>query len=68
MSEQPLTLDRCPLCGGLNHCAMAQDSAEPSDCWCSHAAIDPEALAHIPAELQHKVCLCPRCAQRATEQ
>ncbi|HEX5362312.1 MAG TPA: cysteine-rich CWC family protein [Fluviicoccus sp.] len=53
---------RCPLCGGANDCAPASTGRLDVTCWCTTAAISPEALARVPAELVNKACLCPRCA------
>ena len=35
-------------------------------CWCSTAKISPEGFAGVPAEARDGICLCPRCAQKAT--
>jgi hypothetical protein len=53
---------RCPLCGGANDCTPAATGRLDVACWCTTAAISPEALARVPAELVNKACLCPRCA------
>jgi hypothetical protein len=52
----------CPLCGGNNQCAPAMAGTFEVECWCSTAAISPEALARVPPELANQSCLCPRCA------
>jgi hypothetical protein len=52
----------CPLCGGANQCAPARAGHFDVPCWCTTAAINPEALARVPAHLVDKACLCPRCA------
>lgn len=59
---QPLANPTCPLCGGANQCAPATAGTFAVECWCTTAAISPEALARVPAELVGKACLCPRCA------
>jgi len=59
---QPLPNHTCPLCGGANQCAPARAGTLDIECWCSKAAISPQALARVPAELLNKACLCPRCA------
>lgn len=59
---QALPHSLCPLCGGNNQCAPAAAGHFDVACWCTTAAISPEALARVPAELVNKACLCPRCA------
>lgn len=59
---QPLPNTTCPLCGGSNQCTPANTGRFDPECWCTKAAISPEALAKIPPELVNKACLCPRCA------
>ncbi|GAB7127384.1 cysteine-rich CWC family protein [Silvimonas sp. JCM 19000] len=51
----------CPLCGALNQCAIAAQTAA-SDCWCMQAEINPAALAALPQAALERACLCPRCA------
>lgn len=52
----------CPLCGSSNQCAPAQTGRLDVECWCTRAAISPDALARVPPALVDKACLCPRCA------
>lgn len=52
----------CPLCGGDNDCAMANELA-PESCWCVSIAIAPEILAAVPSDAVGKRCICPRCAR-----
>jgi hypothetical protein len=59
---QPLANHTCPLCGGANQYAPATAGTFAVECWCTTAAISPEALARVPAELVGKACLYPRCA------
>lgn len=59
---QPLPNTTCPLCGGSNQCTPANTGRFDPECWCTKAAISPEALAKIPAAMVNKACLCPRCA------
>jgi hypothetical protein len=61
-AAQPMATATCPLCGGPNGCAPAASGSFASPCWCTQAAIDPAALAAIPAALKNRACLCPRCA------
>ena len=53
--------DVCPLCGGPNECGGA---ASKDQCWCSTVTIPHEALATMPADAWHRICICPGCAQR----
>lgn len=54
---------RCPACGALNQCALADPPSATRGCWCFSVSIDPAVLQALPAELRDKACLCPRCAQ-----
>lgn len=58
---------RCPLCGGLNQCAVATTGELTTDCWCRTARIAPEVLARIPAEQRLRACVCPACAGQTPE-
>tara|TARA_R110002049_G_scaffold81989_11_gene208671 strand:+ start:3047 stop:3265 length:219 start_codon:yes stop_codon:yes gene_type:complete len=52
--------ETCPLCAGDNACAMA--AGQPGEaCWCATVALDPAALAAIPAESVGKHCICAGC-------
>ena len=53
--------DVCPVCGRPNECGGA---ASKDRCWCSTVTIPHEALAAVPADARHRICICPRCAQR----
>ncbi len=53
--------DVCSVCGGPNECGGA---AGTDQCWCSTVTIPHEALTAVPADAQHRICICPRCAQR----
>jgi len=53
---------RCPICGGNNHCAMAASPAA-KDCWCRAIEIDPALLEALPEESRGKACLCANCCQ-----
>ncbi|WP_460418282.1 cysteine-rich CWC family protein [Pseudomonas sp. microsymbiont 2] len=54
---------RCPACGTLNQCGLADPGSATHGCWCFSVSIDPAVLEALPAELRDKACLCPRCAQ-----
>ncbi len=58
--------DRCPLCQGDNHCAVASNEAA-STCWCMTAEISPTALQAIPDHLRGVRCLCERCASHESK-
>jgi len=52
--------NRCPLCGGLNSCAVIE--GKPIDeCWCKAVKIPQALLEKVPAELRGKVCVCQTC-------
>ena len=59
--------ERCPRCGQPNRCAQAGQEQAVQDCWCFHTAINPHALAELPAEQRDKACLCPNCAAIAPQ-
>jgi len=64
MPEAPMTdTRRCPACGGLNDCALADPATATQACWCFDVKIDPAVLQAIAADLRDRACLCPRCAQ-----
>ncbi|ANY87990.1 MULTISPECIES: cysteine-rich CWC family protein [Pseudomonas] len=54
---------RCPACGALNQCSLADPRTATQPCWCFAVAIDPAVLQALPDELRDQACLCPRCAQ-----
>ncbi|WP_420864291.1 cysteine-rich CWC family protein [Thalassolituus pacificus] len=59
---------RCPLCGGLNQCAVAAQT-EPSACWCFQADVSLTELlrqqADLPGDYSRQTsCICPGCASR----
>ncbi|HDS1756472.1 cysteine-rich CWC family protein [Pseudomonas sp. M5] len=56
---------RCPACGALNQCTLADPRTAPAACWCYAVNIDPAVLKALPTELRDKSCLCPRCAAGA---
>ncbi|MEI7729192.1 MAG: cysteine-rich CWC family protein [Verrucomicrobiota bacterium] len=51
----------CPLCGQPNDCELAKQGNHEGPCWCWNEKPSEAALARIPAELRHKVCLCHDC-------
>ncbi|MFJ2984851.1 MULTISPECIES: cysteine-rich CWC family protein [unclassified Pseudomonas] len=57
---------RCPACGALNQCTLADPRTAAEACWCFAVAIDPAVLQALPAELRDQSCLCPRCAAGAS--
>lgn len=56
---------RCPLCGGTNHCAMAQPQiGRPQEpCWCTRAHFSAQLLQQVPEPARHKACICAACVQ-----
>ncbi|MCU1721183.1 MULTISPECIES: cysteine-rich CWC family protein [unclassified Pseudomonas] len=55
--------DRCPACGALNQCSLADPRTADRACWCYSVQIDPALIEALPAELRNVACLCPSCAQ-----
>ena len=55
---------RCPLCGGPNGCQLTTTSAYKGLCWCERTQIPDSLLARVPADLQRRVCICPRCVEQ----
>ncbi|EKT4521762.1 cysteine-rich CWC family protein [Pseudomonas putida] len=53
---------RCPACGALNQCTLADPRSATQPCWCFGVTIDPAVLQALPEALRDKACLCPRCA------
>ncbi|WP_074467476.1 cysteine-rich CWC family protein [Pseudomonas flexibilis] len=60
--QNPLPLQRCPLCGGANQCAPAAAGHFDAECWCRQVTVSPEALQRLPPDQVDRACLCPRCA------
>jgi hypothetical protein len=56
---------RCPVCGALNDCRVAEGSDEP--CWCMDVEIPKEAIERIPLDARERACLCPRCARAVAD-
>ncbi|GAB5453277.1 MAG: cysteine-rich CWC family protein [Halioglobus sp.] len=50
----------CPLCGGNNHCALANGETSAS-CWCMDVKLKETALAALPADELGVRCICPGC-------
>lgn len=57
----------CPLCGGPNECAMAENGNDGSHCWCRELVINSAALAKVRKSTAGKSCICKRCATTASE-
>ena len=58
----------CPLCGGLNRCAMEvarETGRAPEACWCTGVDFSADLLARVPAEARGLACICENCARRA---
>lgn len=56
----------CPLCGGLNQCAVAAQT-EPSACWCFQMDARLSECLRQRADasddyLRQTSCICPGCA------
>ncbi len=52
----------CPLCGRLNHCAMAgATTVAVNSCWCHKVTIPEGLLRQLPKAMRCKACICQRC-------
>ena len=58
-----LDAQRCPLCGEVNHCAVALGD---NDCWCFSTEIPESVLEKIPPEARQRACICASCASGRT--
>ena len=54
---------RCPLCHQPNECQLCTGSGYKGPCWCARAPIPDGLLAHVPAELRNRACICPGCVE-----
>lgn len=59
--------DRCPLCEGPNHCAMADGAPNAARCWCMITSV-PAALVRRAQTMTTDVCICAACVTRYKEQ
>ncbi|WP_227819291.1 cysteine-rich CWC family protein [Mariprofundus micogutta] len=51
-----------PLCGQLNHCAMADTNTHPdSPCWCRYESFPQALLDQVPQDAKNRVCICKDC-------
>ncbi|MES2787768.1 MAG: cysteine-rich CWC family protein [Pseudomonadota bacterium] len=60
---------QCPLCGGLNRCAMEaarQTGVAQPNCWCMQVDFSAELLARVPAAAKNNCCVCETCARAAS--
>jgi hypothetical protein len=57
-----LNTARCPLCGELNHCAMAADPSA-TKCWCEEVKFPDELLDQIHENAVRKTCVCKKCLE-----
>ena len=57
---------KCPLCGGPNQCALADDPTS-TECWCDSVIFPDELLAQIPDDAVRKTCVCKKCLERFRE-
>jgi cysteine-rich CWC protein len=59
----PFDAQHCPLCGEVNHCAVALGRSE---CWCFSIEIPDAVIEKIPPEAQQRACVCLSCASGRT--
>lgn len=60
-------VDRCPLCGRANDCALCSGKGSVQACWCAEETIPAELLEQAPTALQGQACVCRDCVQRHHE-
>lgn len=53
--------ERCPLCGGPNHCRLGTPVPGLGACWCMAVEVPTELLALVPENQRHRACLCHNC-------
>lgn len=62
----PDTANICPLCGGVNQCAMEIEREsgvkQAAPCWCTEVKFDADLLARVPPEKRNLACICAACA------
>ncbi len=68
MKDDPIQPDRCPLCGGPNHCQICTRAADQGPCWCARVKIPAALLARVPELLRNRACVCRRCVEEFTRQ
>lgn len=54
----------CPICKGLNACAIANTQNLDAPCWCRVYPISPKILDYIPIDKQNKCCVCVECSKK----
>ena len=67
LNNQPeeVAPDRCPLCGGPNHCVLVPGGGTHADCWCAGVHFPKSLLARIPVKAQNRACVCRQCYESA---
>jgi len=57
--------DRCPLCGGENHCKPeAAGQCEEGTCWCCSQTFPPALLGQLPEGDKDVRCICQKCLRK----
>ena len=64
--ENPIDTAVCPLCGGPNRCAMADDP-NAAECWCESVEIPDGLLELIPKYEFRRTCICQTCIEQYKE-
>ncbi len=55
--------ERCPLCGGDNHCRMAKGHLYKGACWCQQVIVPQHLLARLAENHLEPACLCRTCLE-----
>ena len=51
----------CPVCGGANHCRIANGCLYKGVCWCEQANVPAHVLRFLAEKQPDPACLCRRC-------
>ena len=61
--SNPNDVQTCPLCGGVNQCAVVA-GGDIRSCWCSAVTMSEGVVEVIADEKKGLICVCADCAQR----
>jgi len=55
--------ERCPLCGGDNHCRVAKGHLYKDVCWCQEIVVPGSILNRFASDSLEPTCLCRPCLE-----